>query len=59
MGEDCVIAFVSKIPKEFDIEKFIDYNGQFEKAFIDPLKNIMNSIGWNYEKKNTLESLFV
>jgi len=59
MGEDCVIGFLSKIPKEFDIENFIDYNTQFEKSFIDPLKNIMNSIGWNYERRNTLESLFV
>ena len=57
-GEDCVIAFNNKLPKEFDLNQFIDYNTQFEKTFIDPLDTIMKTIGWNYERKNTLESLF-
>lgn len=58
-GDECVISFPNKIPKEFAIEPFIDYNTQFEKTFIDPLKNIIKTIGWNYEEKNTLESLFI
>ncbi len=59
VGEDCVIGFLSKIPNEFDIHDFIDYNTQFEKSFLDPLKSIMESIGWSHERKNTLESLFI
>ena len=58
-GEDCVIAFTGKLPKEFELDGFIDYNTQFEKAFIDPLQTIINTIGWDYERKNTLEALFI
>lgn len=58
-GDDCVIAFPNKLPKEFGIEPFVDYNLQFEKTFIDPLSTIINIIGWDYEEKSTLESLFI
>lgn len=58
-GVDQVISFPTDIPKEFGLEGFFDYDLQFEKAFLDPLKNILNSIGWSYEKRSTLEDLFV
>jgi len=58
-GTDHVISFVSKIPKEFDLKEFYDYEIQFQKSFLDPLKNILNIIGWSHEKKTTLEGLFV
>jgi DNA polymerase elongation subunit (family B) len=57
-GEDHVVAFATNLPKEFNLDGYVDYNTQFEKSFLDPLSNILNVIGWNYEKKNTLESLF-
>lgn len=57
-GEDQVIAFPNVLPKEFGLDQFIDYKTQFEKAFIDPLSNILDTIGWSYERKATLESLF-
>ena len=58
-GDDCVIAFPQKIPAEFEIGPYVDYSLQFEKAFIDPLNTILETIGWNYEEKSTLESLFI
>jgi DNA polymerase elongation subunit (family B) len=58
-GDDCVIAFPNKIPKEFGIEPFVDYSLQFEKTFIDPLTTILDTIGWSHEEKSTLESLFI
>lgn len=58
MGEDQIIAFPNTLPKEFDLHDFIDTKAQFEKSFIDPLTNILDTIGWSVEKKNTLESLF-
>lgn len=58
-GEDCVIGFPNKMPKEFDLDKFIDREKQFEKAFLDPLIKILDIIGWKAEKTNTLESLFI
>ena len=53
-----VISFSSSIPKEFDISDFIDYELQFEKAFIDPIKMILDAIGWHHKKESSLESLF-
>lgn len=58
-GDDCVIAFVNTLPKEFGVESFIDYNTQFEKSFLDPLKIILDVIGWKHEETSTLESLFI
>ena len=57
-GQDQVVAFANVLPKEFDLHEFIDYNTQFEKAFLDPLKTILDTIGWSAEKKFTLESVF-
>jgi DNA polymerase elongation subunit (family B) len=54
-----IISFPFTLPKEFDLEKYVDYNLQFEKVFLTPIKNILDSINWNVEKINTLESFFV
>jgi DNA polymerase elongation subunit (family B) len=53
-----VISYITKLPKEFNLAKYIDYEVQFEKTFLDPLRFILNSIGWNYEKQASLESFF-
>jgi DNA polymerase elongation subunit (family B) len=53
-----VIAFSSELPKEFDIHKFIDYNTQFEKSFLEPLKIILDSIDWKTENVSSLEDFF-
>ena len=57
-----VISFMTKLPKELDIHSHLDYDTQFEKAFIEPLTFIMNQIGWNidrsYGTQMTLEEFF-
>jgi DNA polymerase elongation subunit (family B) len=53
-----VISFIQDFPKELKLDKYIDYDLQFEKAFLDPLKTILNAIGWEVEKKPSLESFF-
>ena len=53
-----VISFIQQFPKELNIGKYVDYELQFEKSFIDPLKTILHCIDWRIEKTNTLESLF-
>ena len=58
IGEN-VIAYLQTLPKEFNLQKYIDYNLQFEKSFLEPLKNVVETIGWMVEKKGTLESFFV
>ena len=52
------IAILNELPTEFELEKYIDYNIQFEKAFLEPIKTITDSIGWDVEKKFTLDSFF-
>ena len=54
-----VIAFPDVVPKEFGLERYIDYEKQFEKTFIDPLKLILDAIGWTVEEQQTLEDFFV
>jgi uncharacterized protein (UPF0305 family) len=41
-----------------DLDKYIDYDLQFEKSFVDPLKSILDSIGWSVEKTVNLELFF-
>jgi DNA polymerase elongation subunit (family B) len=53
-----VISFVSEFPKEFGLVKYIDYELQFEKAFVEPVKTILDAIGWNVEKTVNLELFF-
>jgi len=53
-----VISFISDFPKEFGIDKYIDYELQFEKAFLEPLKSILDAIGWKTEKTTSLEDFF-
>ena len=57
IGEN-VISFISDFPKELNLEKYIDYDLQFNKSFLEPLKIILDAIGWNFEKTVTLESFF-
>ena len=49
---------VTKLPKEFKLEDYIDYDIMFQKTFLDPMSFILNSIGWSYEKKASLEAFF-
>ena len=53
-----VISFPNRIPKEFDIEKFVDYDLQFEKTFLDPIKIILDCLGWQTERQSSLEGFF-
>jgi len=40
------------------LEKYIDYDLQFDKAFLQPIKNILDVIGWKTEEQGSLESFF-
>ena len=53
-----VISFIQEFPKELGLNQYVDYDLQFEKSFLEPLKAILDSIGWKVEKTNTLESFF-
>ena len=53
-----VIAFPQALPKDLALDTYIDYNTQFEKSFVEPLKIILDSIGWKTEHVSTLEDFF-
>jgi len=53
-----VIAFVQMFPKELGLDKYIDYELQFNKGFLDPMKVILDAIGWNVKKTVNLELFF-
>ena len=56
------ISFMTKLPKELNLHNIIDYDMQFEKSFVEPLKFITNIIQWNidgsYGTQGTLEGFF-
>ena len=57
IGEN-VISYLNTFPKEFALDKQVDYDLQFSKSFLEPIKVIMDTIGWQPEKVASLEFLF-
>ena len=53
-----VISFPSYLPPELQLNKYIDYNLQFEKTFLDPITPILDAIGWTAEPVVSLEDFF-
>jgi len=53
-----VIAFPNFLPEELKLHKYIDYEKQFEKTFLDPLNLILHAIGWTAEEASSLEDFF-
>ena len=56
--KDTVISFPMRLPKEFNLQEYIDYDTQFEKTFLEPISLILDCIGWKAEKQTTLEDFF-
>ena len=53
-----VISFLNTFPTELGLEGQIDRDAQFKKSFLDPLQIITSVIGWETERKATLDFLF-
>lgn len=56
--KDIVIAFPGELPKEFGLDKFIDYDKQYEKTFLEPLNGMLTAVGWSHEKTNSIDDFF-
>ena len=55
-------SFITKLPRELDIMDKIDYDTQFTKAFVEPLRFIAEKMNWliddSYGTQGTLEDFF-
>ena len=58
MIQENVISFIQDFPRELGLEKYVDYDLQFDKSFVEPLKAILDAIEWNVEKTVNLELFF-
>jgi DNA polymerase elongation subunit (family B) len=56
--QDYVISCPNGLPKELKMEAYIDYAVQFEKGYLSPIESITNTMGWQAEKRATLEDWF-
>jgi DNA polymerase elongation subunit (family B) len=58
MIQSNIIAFPNVIPTELDLHKYIDFDMQYEKSFVEPLKIVLDSIGWKTEHVSSLADFF-
>ena len=56
--KDTVISYPSRLPKEFELQEYIDYDLQFDKAFLEPIKVILDCMKWTTEKTSSIEDFF-
>ena len=56
--KDSVVSFPSRLPAEFALQEFIDYDTQFEKTFLEPIKVILDCMNWKTEKTSSIEDFF-
>jgi len=56
--KDTVISYPSRLPKEFELQQYIDYDMQFDKAFLEPIKVILDCMEWSTEKTSSIEDFF-
>lgn len=54
-----VIAAPGKLPKDLGLDKFLDKEMQFDKAFLEPLRTILEVINWKEKNdNNTIDAFF-
>ena len=53
-----VISCPSILPKQFGLDKYMDYDKQFEKSFLGPMQSIAEAAEWQTEKISTLEDFW-
>jgi DNA polymerase elongation subunit (family B) len=47
-----------KLPEEFDLHKYVDYDTQFEKVFLSAIELMITPLGWKTEYRHDLSAFF-
>lgn len=53
-----IFGFKDAFPHELKLEKYIDYELQFQKTFIEPINMILKTLNWTDEKVVSLQDFF-
>ena len=53
-----VISVPNTLPKQFGLDKYIDYEKQFDKSFLEPIKTVADSAEWRTDASKTLEDFW-
>jgi len=60
--QSSAFSFITSMPKELDIFGKIDYDTQFDKSFVEPLRFITTKFNWwfddSYGTQGTLDGFF-
>jgi DNA polymerase elongation subunit (family B) len=56
--QEDIISFVNELPKELNIHKYVNYDKQFQKVFLDALQIVIEPLGWKVEAQSSLEDFF-
>jgi len=56
--QEDVIGFTTHLSKDLGLHDYIDYEGQWNKAFLFPLQGVTDAIGWSVAPEANVESLF-
>lgn len=56
--ENC-IGFIGKLPTEFNLKEYVDYDTMWDKSFIEPLNGIIEGMGWKTKPEASLAGLFI
>lgn len=56
--QENVLSVSNILPKEFNLEKYIDYDRQFEKSYLEPIESIVSTFGWSSEPVSSLSGFF-
>ena len=53
-----IISFYDYLPEDFGLHKYVDYDKQFDKAFLAVVRPVLEAIGWTEEESVSLEDFF-
>ena len=52
------IGFQGTLPEVFKLDKYVDYESNYQKSFVDPMENLLGSIGWTSEPQVSVMDWF-